>query len=233
MAVNPAWVSAIADSVIAIGVIFAWLQLRDSHDEIKTARGVLETARQTLESQRNQIVDDHERSRREGAVQYVLVWTNSVTRAFSSASTLIEKLDFATCQKIVSRQSIRIHKEHVDLLIPSFPPETKFEEAGDAFILTVQQTAEFRALVVKYLNLLETIMCAWWFSSVDKKIIEMEFQYLMEPTQGRNILRDFRQAIGDSSYPAIQAFEQHMAEQKKAAAASGGKPPLGGNPSQH
>ena len=177
MGIQAEWVGAISEAVTAIGVAFAYFALRDSHTQIKTAREILEATR-------TQAADDHERSRREGAVQYLLVWTNSLTRAGSSAAKLIDRVDLNTCRKIEARQEAKIEKDHSELLTACFPPDTAFQRVGEDIVLTVQQSAEIRALIVKYLNILESIMCAWSYSAVDEEIILSEFRFLVEP-EGR------------------------------------------------
>lgn len=201
MTIRADWISATAEAITALGLILAYLQLRETH---------------------KQVLADHERSRREGAVQYLLVWTNGVSRPTSSASRVADSLDFDACQRIVQRQEVEIDVFHRELITTCFPVGTVFREEGKRIILNVQQSAEVRSLLIKHLNLLETVLCAWWYGSVRKDIIEKEFAYLLEPREGRTLLKYFRQASGDHKYPAIAAFELHMSKQRQLGAGSGG-----------
>jgi hypothetical protein len=217
--IEPEWVTAVAESVTALGLTFTYFLLRDSHEQLKTAKDVLEATRQ-------QTMADHERSRREGAVQYLLIWSNTLTRASGSAAQLVDHLEFQKCKRIAAREEVEIHKDHAELLAACFQSETQFQAKGDHVALTVQQSAELRALLVKYLNILETIMCAWSYSSVDQGIIEKQFSYLMVEQDNRRMLRNFREAIGVQNFPEIAKFEQHIIDKRAKERHSQGKPAL-------
>jgi hypothetical protein len=185
------WVSAVAEAITAIGVVFAYLQLKESHSAV---------------------LKDHERSRREGAVQYLLEFTKSVTRQMAAASRLVDRLDVNTCSRIEKREEAAISKEHFKELLACFTADTTFREDGNCYLLTTQQSAEVRGLVVTYLNLLETILCAWLYSSVDRELIEKQFGYLRKRHDGRNMMQNFRAALGIEHHPATEAFEKHLDE---------------------
>jgi hypothetical protein len=194
MTLQAEWVSAIAETVTALAVVFAYLQLRETH---------------------KQVIADHERSRREGAVHYILTWTNNTSRPMSSASRVVDGLDFETCKMLVDRREITVRASNRDLLMACFPPGVEFGADGANITLNVQQSAEIRTLVIKQLNLLETVLCAWRHGSVRRDIIEEEFNFLLEPKEGNKLLKNFREATGDHKYPAIAAFELHMAKERE------------------
>ncbi|MHB1959096.1 MAG: hypothetical protein ACYCO5_08695 [Acidobacteriaceae bacterium] len=183
------WISAVAECVTAVGVILAFLQLR--------------LAQITVEK-------DHERSRREGAVQYLYAWTKSINRQLACARRLVDRLEFEACQQIAGRQQAHIRKSLSQDLSSCFPAGTKLGEIDGDFVLTPEQSAEVRALAITYLNTLETILCAWWVSSVDRDVIEKEFAFQLSPSDGRTLMKDFRSIIGNENYPAIAAFEAHL-----------------------
>ena len=187
--ISPEWVSAIAESVTAVGVFLAFLQLRDAR-----------------EANRN----NHEKARREGAVQYGLVWTNSLTQYSSSASRLVDLLDPHECNEIVKRNAVAIPARHAVLLEGAFPPDTVFKNENGQIHLTTAQAVHLRWTVVKYLNTLEVICSAWHAATVDRKTIEKQFRYLLEAREGRSLLSNFRKAMGNEFFPAIDAFQDAL-----------------------
>jgi hypothetical protein len=192
--IGPEWVSAIAESVTAIGVILAFWQLKDAREVNR---------------------ENHEKARREGAVQYCLVWTNSLSQYSSNAGKLVDLLDTHECSAIAERRAVTIAERHAVLLAASFPANVDFERKDGTIHLTGQQSAELRWTIVRYLNTLEVICGAWHAATVDRKIIEDEFRYLFSLRDGRRLLRNFREAMGNEFFPAIDAFEDALEEAEK------------------
>lgn len=87
---------------------------------------------------------------------------------------------------------------------------------NDEIELSLQETMWLRSNVVKYMNILEIIMYAWAADDVSRDIIEKEFSYLVTTERDGNVvLKEFRTAMGNENYPAINAFCQEMEEQNK------------------
>lgn len=87
---------------------------------------------------------------------------------------------------------------------------------NDEIELSLQETMWLRSNVVKYMNILEIIMYAWAADDVSSDIIEKEFSYLVTTERDGNVvLKEFRTAMGNENYPAINAFCQEMEEQNK------------------
>jgi hypothetical protein len=185
------WVSAIAEVITAAGVFIAILQLRET---------------------RKSEEEDHERSRREGAVQYALVWTNSLTPQSSKAARLADRLTLDECRAIANLEKVTIPIRHMQLVEASFPEGTKFSTDGGHVQLSIQQTTELRWILVKYLNSLEIICAAWHAATVDRNIMEDEFKYLIDSRDGRQLLKFYREAEGEEFFPAIAAFEKALKE---------------------
>lgn len=87
---------------------------------------------------------------------------------------------------------------------------------NDEIELSLQETMWLRSNVVKYMNILEIIMYAWAADDVSRDIIEKEFSYLVTTERDGNVvLKEFRTAMGNENYPAINAFCQEMEERNK------------------
>ncbi len=80
-------------------------------------------------------------------------------------------------------------------------------------MLHLAEVVVWRWEVVCYLNMLESILSAWHHGIADKKIIEEEFKYLIDPKDNHGLLPKFRKVAGDS-YPAITAFANHLQKEK-------------------
>lgn len=89
-------------------------------------------------------------------------------------------------------------------------------ETANSVELTLAQTIWLRSWVVKYLNLLETIMYAWQSGVIDKEIIEKEFEYLVKTERdGSVVLERYRKFSGQENYPGIYSFCKNMEERKR------------------
>lgn len=74
-------------------------------------------------------------------------------------------------------------------------------------MISADQSAELRWLVVQYLNQMEAVLLAWLKSIADKEMIEEEFMPLVDTQEGDLLASRFRQdKQNGSAWPAIKAF---------------------------
>jgi len=162
---------------------------------------------------RKQMKSDHERSRREKAVNLLLKWTEKLDENTSIAKKIDKKLNEEQARKIYNYEEVRLSKDYKDLLNKIFK---KVQEEGDSIILKKHQSKKLRWLLISYLNLLESILSAWQYSIVDRDLIEHEFSYLFSPEEGHTALKNFRIVCGgERTYPAIEIFINHLEEERK------------------
>lgn len=191
--IDSGWVGAIANVVIALGVIVAVFQFLMS---------------------KKQLQKDHERSRRERAVELIQTWTTQINQKATLARKLIECLDESQVKAIYNQESVKLDKKHLNL-VHGCLIENGIQENEELITLQEKQSSEIRWLVVSYLNSLESVLSAWHYGIADEEIIETEFSYLVSPTKGYFILEKFRRASGGvDSYPAIQAFVDKISKKK-------------------
>ena len=160
-----------------------------------------------------QMKADHERSRREKAVDLLLKWTEKLDENSSIAKKIGEKLNEEQARKIYNYEKVKLSKDYKNLINKIFK---KVQEEGEFVILNERQSGKLRWLLISYLNLLESILAAWQYNIVDRDLIEHEFSYLFSPEEGYTVLKNFRIVCGgEKTYPAIEIFINHLEERRK------------------
>lgn len=109
-ALDPNWVSAIANCLMACGVFLAWRQILLANAELKA---------------------DHERSRREKAIELCADWARNVKENTSDAVRIINSLTPADAAHVRNRQSVSIDENLLPIPSRSLPNEI-FSPAGGA-----------------------------------------------------------------------------------------------------
>lgn len=187
----PEWITAIATVVTSASVFFLW----------------------------RQIVDDHDRTRRDNAIKLTFEWAKQLHRSGSLARKLVETFTFEQALRLASQESLSVELSKKDMVIGclSKPLSSVLTEDSTQVVLNVEHVSELRWQIISYLNTLEAILCSYRHGMADKSILEEQFRYLVSPEQGHYILREFRKAVGGAkSYPAIQNFVEVIEAEHKA-----------------
>lgn len=163
-----------------------------------------------------QIKTGHESKRREKSVDLLLKWNESLKRETSAARKIVEGLNKEQCISLFNQEEF-IVTEKQENLIKKLLVETIADGAIDKDRrLNSTIVLKLRWLTVSYLNLLESILIAWQYSVVDREIIESQFSYLFDASNGCDGLSLFREVCGDDeSYPAIKVFCAHIKGEKE------------------
>lgn len=214
-------ISGIANSILALGVIIALFQLKALKNQNKTAQEQLKAAIDNNTTTLSQISKDHERSRRELAIDLMRAWTLSLDQKGSISRKLVETFNEAQARQLFNQEEILLISEKQKKLYAA-----TINSPEDAGKISTSESANLRWSIIKYLNTLETIIAAWHHCVADKDIIEDQFKYLISDREGHAILAKFRMAAGgNDAYPSIQAFVDHL--HKKIRAPLPGKHPTG------
>ncbi len=181
-------ISMLADVVIAGGVVFVWQQL-------KVIRKQLKVAEKTMS-------DDHERSRRQFAIEMARDWNRSIGPETSAAQKLIQGLNEEQCTKIATYESpVTIEKGKGHLVDACLETPACRDEDG-SIILDDADVKHLRYLGADYLNELEIVLSAWYQNVGDRDYLKKEFSFVTrQMTMGL-----FRDALGPGDYPAIDSF---------------------------
>jgi len=166
-----------------------------------------------------QLKADHERSRRENSVELLLEWTKNVDQNDALARRIVESLSDEETRNLYNQDETKVsikYKRHLISVLSKKLPNDDIKEENDCMIITGEDVTKLRWIVMRYLNLLESILVAWQYSIVDRDIIEHQFSYLFVPEHGHEALRRFRIAAGgEKTFPAIEVFTAHIDERKR------------------
>lgn len=169
-------------------------------------------------------VEDHELARRTKAIDCVLEWSKSLSPKSAAARKLVEAFSPDQCRRLLRQEPLAISVRHTRLVKSVFPSFV-FTKGQKEKKLSDDQLMELRWVIISYLNLLESILCARRHGVADPDIIDEEFQYLVSPAEGHFVLEAFRQACGGpKAFPAAQEFVDIL---KATGLPAPGKPALG------
>lgn len=159
---------------------------------------------------------DHERSRREKTVELLTNFFSEQKKEGPIVRKIIESLNEEKCREIIAQQAVSV-SEKLKLLLEQLFKESEIVCEDGVINLTATQSVELRWLALNYLNSLETILIAWQYTIIDREIIETQFSYLFKPSDGHEVLKEFRTAAGgEEAYPAIEIFVTHIQAKRRA-----------------
>ena len=174
-----------------------------------------------------QTQDDHERSRREKAVDLLFIWTKNLDEFSSRTRKFAENLSKENLKSIYNEEIFSFPKKYETMYYSCFKEndnkeekenDNKEEKFGEKEEIEVssRNSAYIRWQLIKYLNLLESILSAWASNIADKVLIENQFSYLFEKEGSSKALKEFREIAGGiDSYPSIELFERKMLKKKE------------------
>ncbi len=159
-----------------------------------------------------QLKADHERSRREKAVELIKEWSISVKKEQTWARMLVEQFNSEQCRSLFNQTPFEV-SDKLENHLNQFFEIAKEQKNNGSILLTEKQVVTLRWYVVSYLNLMESILVSWQYSIVSREIIEHQFSFLFSPEKGYTALSKFRSAAGgEKSYPATEIFANHLEE---------------------
>ncbi|MBE5848643.1 MAG: hypothetical protein E7298_00565 [Lachnospiraceae bacterium] len=167
-----------------------------------------------------QYVSEHEKSRREMAVNLLFRWSEKAGPKFNRIKKIAEKLTNEQCRDLYGEKPFKVTNEMREELRSALgnTEDTDTEEESEKLVeLTKSEVDQFRTKVIDYLNLTESVLSAWQYSVVDDSIIENEFGFLLNDSEGKTLLENMRKAAGsENSYPAIEKFCHHISNKREA-----------------
>lgn len=156
---------------------------------------------------------DHERSRREKALELVMQWSTNLSnnRKSSLARKYVEKFDEKQARSLINQEEIVFNENETELCskirkLLSVNPEVSKEYERK---LTVEESSELRWIIICYLNMLESVLSASHHGVADIDIIREQFQYLYNPANGDYVLEKIRKAC-PGCYPATDDFYENI-----------------------
>ncbi|CAM3562344.1 DUF4760 domain-containing protein [Halomonas lysinitropha] len=198
-------VIAISSAIGAMGVLGVFWQCFWSKSSFRLALKSLES--------------DHERSRREKAIDLLCHWDSTLTDNSAAARKFAESLTFEQSKCLYAQEPFSVDSKHYGLFLGALPPalakvrkaEQKYD--GEKIDVSERESSEIRWSVITYLNSLETILSAARHNVADKDMIYEQFVYLISPEKGHYLLADFRKAAGGArTYPSTEEFATELKE---------------------
>ena len=164
---------------------------------------------------------DHEKSRKEKAIELLMFWDQTLARSSTLARKLVENFNFEQSKQLLNQEAItNLDIKYKNSFLTIFPDlEKQGQEGidetvdGNFFTLKKEYFGLLRWEIISYLNNLETVLSSWAHNVCDKKMIAEQFEYLVSTQNNHFLLEYFRQACGPSSYPCISKFITELKEQ--------------------
>lgn len=197
------WITAIAGVVSALAIIVLLRQAR--------------LVAKQIELQTQQTKDDHDRSRREHAINQVTRFTDRLQQGSSAARRLVETLDVEQTRKLYNEEPFTLSANEKNknwiaacLAQTDIKLDTDYER-GCQLHLSQPVVSAIRWKAITYLNGLEGVMAAWRHNVADREMITEQFGYLIDENKGHHLLTKLRtEAGGDAAYPAIAEFADDL-----------------------
>jgi hypothetical protein len=189
----PEWITAASGVITALGIGLLYWQLRA----------------------------DHNRSRRERAVEILGDWA----RQRSQANPLLVSAALSCTDEqaglAYKREPIILHPNQFETFAAAFdltiPPD------APTFILSKKHAIAIRAEAIKYLNVLEWALAARRHCVADANIVYEQFISFFDKETNKAILSGFRVAAGgERTFPSIAAFENELRTKSSRVARSEG-----------
>lgn len=224
------WISAIANSVVAVGLILVWLQVRIAAKGLAVSQQALAAVIEQISLQRSSIeqvstqvnlaksayADSHELERRKTAIQLIKDWVDFLHKNGTGAKAFAETLDFQKTRLLWQEKQLDIPlnlKAYLEKTVPSIGVIQTVNESTAR--LTEPQSSLIRREAVSYLNTIETVLAARRHGIADAEMLEEQFANLVVPSDGKQILVQLRNIAGGvSAFPSIEEFVREI-EQKK------------------
>ena len=153
---------------------------------------------------------DHERTRRQTAVNLIFEWTRAATVKGTVARKFANTLDVPQSNALFRLEPLSCDATHLDLVASLIPSDIgTLVEANGRFALNRVQVSHLRFEIISYLNKLEAVLSSWRHNVADRDIIEEQFRFLFAPDDGGKFLPVLLSAAGDD-YPAISEFKYEL-----------------------
>jgi len=224
------WITAVAALISAAAVILIWKQTAHARRQVDELIRQNEHAAQQVKLLEREVGFDHERSRRENAVNMILRWAENMQQESTSARKFVESLDEHLTLKLYREEPLKLELRpdttrylNTCLSPGGMAAHIRFDEAGEQIEVSEAAVSFIRWQAIKYLNTLEAVLTTWRHNVADRDIIREQFKYLVNPQKGYNAMAKFREAMGGQNFPAIAAFIKELRTDEPP---SEGKPPL-------
>ena len=155
------------------------------------------------------IIYNRKKVRCEITMKLLSDWCLNLNTNMTRSRKIVEGFNKEQCKNLYDNKKFIVSSEaYKEICIRM---DKKLDDNCQEKELSDQEVNTLRDDVIKYLNLLETILAARQYNVADDKLIRNEFQYLVKAESGECVLSVFREATGDKNlFPAITKFCNDM-----------------------
>lgn len=183
------WIQAISALISAIGLVVAVSQINLTRKSIRA---------------------DHERARKEKAIEVVSRFSSFISDNGSAVKNLAERLNFAQATALWKEEPFELDKKYLEYLESAVPKLGPFvtENGKDTFTVQKAQSSTMRRLLSAYLNEAEIALAAARHGVADIDMVLEQFAFLIRPDQNIWALQTVRNiAGGKAAFPSLHWFE--------------------------
>ena len=168
---------------------------------------------------RIQIHDDHERSRREAAINVMSEFHKSVRPEYSGLGLFLDDLGKNSIVALYEHKEFSTsihHKERLMFILKAAYPNDNFriEEHGNHITLSEGAVAALRVVVISNLNLIETAMQSAFSGVVDRDMLLEQFRPYFLDKNGGERYHNVREVWADELPDTFRAKEYFIAKSK-------------------
>ena len=155
---------------------------------------------------------DHERARREKAIEIIRTFMQSVGPQWASTYKLVERFTDDQLRKLDDGSPFDIaekEKSDVQAALANSPLDISEEKIH----LTGEQSYQLRYQALNVLNSAEIVFQAWERDVADRTVIEQEMRFLYQPNDPRptTLMKRYRDIFhGEKYYPALYQFLENL-----------------------
>lgn len=150
----------------------------------------------------------HDRLRREKAIESIRHYTNVITPSWSATKKIVERLSDEQLVLMDQGLEFSIDGKDVELLKVALPNEP-FNPGSSQITLNCGQSYKLRHQALFYLNAVEVIFQAWYWDVVEPEIIHEEMAHLRDPDANppATMMENYRKALKlEKNYPALYRY---------------------------
>jgi hypothetical protein len=154
----------------------------------------------------------HDRARREKAIEIIANFNNAMTAQWSSTYKLVERLSISQLKELDHGRPFSASESEANDLKAALVG-SELSTATGPITLTSEQSYRLRFQALEVLNAVEIVCQAWDRDIADRTILEDEIQFLYDPQapEPTTLMSRFRNiGFRQRNYPALHKFTAHL-----------------------
>lgn len=159
-----------------------------------------------------QIASEHEKSRREKAIEMMKFFISENHEEMGLTRQLLTELDYKQSEALFNMFPITLDTKCEELLAFALAKYTgsnvDLNKKDGLIVLSQAQVIALRSIVIRHLNILEAMASAWRHNIADRDILEEEFCAVVFPRKGMLTYQEIITAAG--VFPSLREFANEL-----------------------